>query len=256
MKHTYISRFLFVAAVFFLFSIQSSFSQTNRKNDLIIKRDSSRIEALILEVDAQVVKYKKYSDQEGPTFSIEKTEIASIIYGNGEIETFNAKSEIYFDEDPVPAVVPYKSKEPVKRLKRGTAQTLDRDQLKFNYNFYLKKATKYRTMSIVGASLGSLMTISGIITINAALRDDANGRYTNNNIEARLVGGTFLILGGLGAGIPLTIIGLVKKGSYNRKAASTLQELKRRGDPLSSITIHPSFNPVNGSGQLGLRMSF
>lgn len=231
-----------------------SFAQV-RKNDLIIKRDSSKIEALILEVEDLVVKYKKYSDQDGPTFSVAKKAIASIVYGNGEIENFPAEPEIYFDEAPVPAVSPYKSDAPVKRPRTGSPNALDTDQLRFNYAFYLKKAAKYKTMSVVGTSLGLLMTISGFITVSAAVRD-INAYGSSTSSDNRIVGGTFLIMGGLGAGIPLTIVGLTKKRSYNRRAMLTQEELRRRGEPLSTIRISPGYNVHNQSASLTMRMSF
>lgn len=42
-----------------------------------------------MEVDENVVKYRKISDPEGPVYSVRKSEIASIKYGNRETETFD-----------------------------------------------------------------------------------------------------------------------------------------------------------------------
>ena len=209
-----------------------------------------------MEVDDLVVKYKRYSDQNGPTFSVGKIDLASIVYGNGEVENFEAEPEIYFNEVTVPAVVPYRSDAPVKRPRTGAVQSLDTDQLKYNYTFYLEKASKYKTMSIIGASLGVLMTAAGIITISAAERDYNATGYASSAYESRVAGGVLLVTVGVFAGTPLTVIGLINKNRYNKKARLTQEELRRRGDPLSSIRISPGYNPITQSAGLTMRMSF
>jgi hypothetical protein len=253
---------LVLLMIFLFWAGSLSFAQTVRKNDLIIKRDSSKIEALILEIDGLVIKYKKYSDQEGPTFSIGKRDVATIVYGNGEVENFPVEAEVYFDEVPIPGAVPYKneekkSNERVNRFRAGAVQSMETQQLRYNYAFYLKKAAKYKTMSIVGTSVGLLMTISGFITVSAAIRDiNAAGGYSSTSNDSRIGGGVLLVMGGLGAGVPLTIVGLVKKRSYNKKALMAQEELRRRNEPLSSIKISPAFNAYSKTAGLSLSMTF
>ena len=58
--------------------------------DLITKKDGSDIQAKILEVTSTEVKYKKYSNLEGPTFTLPKSDILIIRYENGENEVFNS----------------------------------------------------------------------------------------------------------------------------------------------------------------------
>lgn len=56
--------------------------------DLIVTKKSEKIEAKITDVEQDCIKYKKFNYQEGPTYTIKKSEIASIIYQNGDVETF------------------------------------------------------------------------------------------------------------------------------------------------------------------------
>ncbi len=56
--------------------------------DIIVTKNSEKIEAKITDVEQDCIKYKKFSYQEGPTYTIQKSEIASIIYQNGDVETF------------------------------------------------------------------------------------------------------------------------------------------------------------------------
>ena len=90
LKSLWLSVFLLVGLIGF------SYAQTAppRKPDVIIMRDNSKLEVIIQEVDENVVKYKKLTDPDGPIFSIRKTEIASIKYGNGEVEKFEAVLEV------------------------------------------------------------------------------------------------------------------------------------------------------------------
>lgn len=56
--------------------------------DVIVKRDKSEIQALILRVDEKNVEYKKWDNQGGPTYVISIGNISSIRYANGDVERF------------------------------------------------------------------------------------------------------------------------------------------------------------------------
>jgi len=57
--------------------------------DIILKTDSVKIEAKVIEVGINTVKYKKFSNQDGPVYLIKKTDIKEIAYQNGERDVFN-----------------------------------------------------------------------------------------------------------------------------------------------------------------------
>ncbi|MCM1150802.1 MAG: hypothetical protein NC209_01375 [Alistipes sp.] len=58
--------------------------------DLILKRDSSRLEARVTEISPTEVRYKRYSNPDGPTYVVPVGDILSIRYANGEEELFAA----------------------------------------------------------------------------------------------------------------------------------------------------------------------
>ena len=60
--------------------------------DVIVKKDGSTILSKVLEVNTSEIKYKKYSNLDGPTYTILKTELLSINYKNGESEKFTSES--------------------------------------------------------------------------------------------------------------------------------------------------------------------
>lgn len=57
--------------------------------DIIILKNSTRIDAVIQEVSQSEIKYKKASNPNGPSFILSTSEIVSIVYDNGEVQTFN-----------------------------------------------------------------------------------------------------------------------------------------------------------------------
>jgi len=60
--------------------------------DVIFKKNGDEIYAKIQEVGISDVKYKKFDNQEGPLYTILKSEIFMIKFENGTKEVFNAES--------------------------------------------------------------------------------------------------------------------------------------------------------------------
>ena len=56
--------------------------------DVIVKRDGSTILTKVLEVNQADIKYKKFSNQQGPTYTINKSEVMAINYESGDKDTF------------------------------------------------------------------------------------------------------------------------------------------------------------------------
>lgn len=56
--------------------------------DILVKRDSSKIEAKVLEIRPAEIKYKYFNYLDGPTLVVHKNEVAYIIYQNGQSEAF------------------------------------------------------------------------------------------------------------------------------------------------------------------------
>lgn len=77
----------FLPILFTLGSFLFANAQTS-KPDVITKKDNTRIEAIIKEIDDSIIKYKKFSNPDGPLFSIRREEVAAILYANGELEKF------------------------------------------------------------------------------------------------------------------------------------------------------------------------
>lgn len=59
--------------------------------DVIVTKSAKKIDAKILEVSSDTVKYKKSSNLGGPTYILKVSEIQTIVYDNGKVETFKRK---------------------------------------------------------------------------------------------------------------------------------------------------------------------
>lgn len=77
---------------FFLIIALLSVSGFAKAQDVIVKKDNTTILSKVLEVNSTDIKYKKWSNQDGPTYTISRNEISSINYQNGEVEKFENAS--------------------------------------------------------------------------------------------------------------------------------------------------------------------
>ena len=60
--------------------------------DVIVMKDGSTILSKVIEVNKNDIKYKKTSNINGPTYTINISELISINYENGEKDVFDANN--------------------------------------------------------------------------------------------------------------------------------------------------------------------
>jgi len=105
-KLFFLYQILFTASIFF-------------GQDILVKRDSTKIEAKILEISPAEIKYLFFNYQDGPILIINKSDVAYAIYSNGTRETFNISPEAF---DP-PLVSPiYKYIETVAKARKDSIE--------------------------------------------------------------------------------------------------------------------------------------
>jgi hypothetical protein len=240
--------------VFFLLGLAAFCNaQNTRKADIIVLKSNTRLDVTIQEVQENIVKYKKLADPDGPVFSVKKEEIASILYGNGEVATFpDTSTDEFFKQDS--------GVKPVEPVKRPVATnefdamifSQNSTQLKESYRYYKSKSKRGLVSGIVWTVLGSISMGVGaaLITDNGYYNSNYNYNY-NDNSEA----GAALVIGGLIGGATLGTIGFVKAGRNGSKATRIRRELGRRGESVS-FRLKPGYNAATGAGYLSLKMTF
>jgi hypothetical protein len=96
--------------IIFLFLLCWPGSFCVNSQDRIHKSDSSIIEAKVMEISEDLVKYKKFSNLSGPLYTINKAEVNMIVYENGEKEQFKTgnqeevKMEEYTEKEPLKCI--------------------------------------------------------------------------------------------------------------------------------------------------------
>ena len=86
--------------IYLLFIVALFCSQTFAQ-DKIHKKNGDVVEAKVLEIGESEIKYKIFSDQDGPTYSVDKDRLKKIIYQNGREETYEGSlrdASLYADQ--------------------------------------------------------------------------------------------------------------------------------------------------------------
>ena len=81
MKHVFL-KILSTIVILWMASIMQA-------QDIIVTTDAKKIEAKITEVSKYEVKYKELDNLDGPLFTLETSDISSIIYANGKVVLYN-----------------------------------------------------------------------------------------------------------------------------------------------------------------------
>ena len=62
--------------------------------DVIVLKNAETVEAKILEVTSNEIKYKRLNNLNGPTFSVNISEVSTVVYENGDVESFAKKASV------------------------------------------------------------------------------------------------------------------------------------------------------------------
>jgi hypothetical protein len=80
---------IFALSMLFLFGILV----TSTAQDIIYKKDGSKEETKIVAVGDREIQYKKFSNPDGPVYTLAKSQIMMITYANGEYEMLTTKED-------------------------------------------------------------------------------------------------------------------------------------------------------------------
>lgn len=124
--------------------------------DVIVKNDGSTIISKVLEITSTVIKYKKFSNQKGPTYSINKEEVNYINYENGEKEDFGKVSTVTQKVEDVQVV-----QNNLALQQANNRQVSDVELLKsINIDNSIRKAKKLKKIGWIG---GTVFVAAGVV---------------------------------------------------------------------------------------------
>ncbi len=89
---------------FLLLAVALGLTVSLSAQDLIVKTDATQVEARVLEISPEQIRYKRFSNPDGPTYVLPVSAVDYIRYANGEMETFRtAQPSQPASSQPVPA---------------------------------------------------------------------------------------------------------------------------------------------------------
>ena len=146
--------------------VLAMFSVIAHAQDVIVKKDGNTITSKVTEITSSEIKYKKFSNQNGPTYTIGKNEVNYINYENGEREQMNTSiSNINTTTANTQSIVQSQD-----ALNPSDAYLLKQ----FKQDPYSKKAKALKKIAFIG---GGALVATGIICIalNRAGHDYEDG---------------------------------------------------------------------------------
>jgi hypothetical protein len=81
-------------------ALAAAFAIPSFAQDIVILKNGTSIDAKVLEVDDNAVRYKKFNNPDGPTYTAKKENISEIRYKNGSKEIFNQAKATSPDKNP------------------------------------------------------------------------------------------------------------------------------------------------------------
>lgn len=142
--------------------------------DLIVKKDGSVIQAKVAEIGISEVKYKKWSNQDGPTYSIAIADILAINYPDGSKEEFANTSATSQEVTPHEAGVPQLVSVPTAD---NNAALIAQHNQTINFSKTLKKQGKKTRCGIVQYLFDEASVISNDEIEMSVVHSDAKGPW-------------------------------------------------------------------------------
>ncbi len=179
------------------------FAASGYAQDVIVKKDGSTILSKVVEIGSAEVKYKKFSNQDGPMYTILKTEIQAINYENGEKESFSLQE----------------STAPVPQQPQNFGQT---NYLNDSQNYYQSLESKTFQKEKLLSSAKTIQTV-GSIVFYVSLGVGVVSSIIVFDPEKDNWGTFWLVFGSCAAG-GLTVAGICSAvASSKRKLASAIE---------------------------------
>ncbi len=191
-----------------------------KAQDIIVTHDGERIDAIVIEISDTEVRYKRADNADGPTFVLTTEKIASIVYKNGEVQTFMGQNT---------------QNQPVVSGTQGTKTVYsvrDAADIAFVAGQKIVKSEKRHKYYYGDIELDESLYRDFLkLTCSAAYKEYSTGTgliwlgYLGNGIitgvglglvagsglnDALLISGAIITVAGLGSGITLVCIGAKK----------------------------------------------
>ena len=218
------------------------FSIIAHAQDVIVKKDGNTITSKVTEITSSEIKYKKFSNQNGPTYTIGKNEVNYINYENGEREQMNTSiSNINTTTANTQSIVQSQD-----ALNPSDAYLLKQ----FKLDPYSKKAKALKKIAFIG---GGALVATGIICI--ALNRSGDDYEDGNDFW---IYGTIAASAGIVLGTSCLIASNIqkKKAEYYAHNIIPLMQMKLLNSKQSSLYANIDMLNDNITNKKALGLGF
>lgn len=140
--------------------------------DVIVKTDGSTIVCRVVEVGTTAITYKKWSNLKGPNYVVEKKDVSSINYENGEKDVFDGTAT---PKATTPTPTTTTAPTPIPQFNKGQQTVSDGELLRMvgskisplNENYQ-----KVKNLKLAGWVTGGTCFATGIVLISIGLSGD------------------------------------------------------------------------------------
>lgn len=227
--------------------VLAMFSFIAHAQDVIVKKDGNTITSKVTEITSSEIKYKKFSNQNGPTYTIGKNEVNYINYENGEREQINtSNSNINTTTANTQSIVQSQD-----ALNPSDAYLLKQ----FKQDPYSKKAKALKKIAFIG---GGALVATGIIFFALNTSSDDSTYYEEGN--GFWIYGTIAASAGVVLGTSCLVASNFqkKKAEYYTQTAIPLMQMKLLNSKQAALyaNIDMFNNNITHKKALGLGFHF
>ena len=212
--------------------------------DIILKRDGSEIEAKVIEITDQQIKYKNFDFQSGPIRNVNIHDVFMITYENGQKEVFNEQTSTEKNH----TVSSSDLKKEFDRIGDNDIQMLDflikNHFTEYYYRFASACGARNTGKTLLGVGIG--FSVAGtILTITGSVKDD-------DNAKNQIIGG-YLIMG---LGELFTVVSIPVSVTAGVRKREIKNEFAKEHFGVTNYTYQPKLNFGSTQHGVGLVFSF
>lgn len=220
--------------------------------DVITKTDGTKLDAKVEEVTETVIKYRKASNPTGPVYTIPISSVATVLYENGDIDTFNSIPSISIDTTNTSNVV---SDDDLVRLSNDDCEQTISDVQLLKMSGYsgalFEKSQRSRRLGwIIGGTIAGIGVITGTVI----------GLVEYDSVYLiPIIGGASVLAGGIVCLIfQIKANSLMKEARQMQSFSWTLveHEILQIGNNSLTAGINVMGNRMVNSHSLGLSLGF
>lgn len=221
--------------------------------DVIVKKDGTTIQSKVLEISETEIKYKKWSNQDGPLYSIKRSSVDSINYQNGDIELFTSETDDNQPSSHNHGIMERKGRDLVLNGRKIYGEEVRFLVGEKNYQTYLGARKQMGTGELFGSLFWPSLGVSVSLIASAFIWPN-HGYYSPNDWRFKIG-----CVAGLVADVSLPFM-CIFKGIGKGRLDWVASDYNRNGSASAfSYHVSPSimrFNSVESQGNLGVGLTF